>query len=89
VADRIGGAFAGFSEMRQDPALVAAAAQALKGDAAPGCCVDGVWPNIDASCLSTADGSPAPHVRTITIGYQTGQNTTVLMRVPTSEVAQR
>ena len=31
----------------------------------------------------------APHVRTITIGYQAGENTTVLVRVPTDEVAER
>jgi hypothetical protein len=37
----------------------------------------------------TADGKPAPHVRTITVGYQAGQSTTVLLRIPTAEVAQR
>ena len=33
-------------------------------------CAGAVWPNIDTSCLSRMDGSPAPRVRTITIGYQ-------------------
>ena len=90
AADRIGGAFAALSEMQPDPALAAAAARALKGDfGAAAACAGAVWPNIDAGCLSTANGAPARHVRTITIGYQADENTTVLVRVPTAEMAQR
>ena len=90
AADRIGGAFAAISEMQADPAITAAAARLSKGDlAAPAKCAGAVWPNIDASCLSTADGSSAPRVRTITIGYQADQNTTVLVRIPAAEIAQR
>ena len=37
----------------------------FKGDlGAAAICAGAVWPNIDASCLSTADGSPAHAVRT-------------------------
>jgi len=91
AADRIGAAFASLSEMTPDPALFAAAARAAeKGDFAGGSsCAEAVWPNIDASCLRTTDGAPARHVRTITIGYQSGENTTVLVRVPSAEVAKR
>ena len=39
--------------------------------------------------LVTADGSPAPLVRSITTGYQSGINTTVLVRIPGAAVAQR
>ena len=90
ATDRIGGSFATLTEMQPDPALAAAAARVLKGDlAAAPACAGAVWPNIDAACLSTADGSPARHVRSITIGYQAGENTTVLVRVPAQEMAQR
>jgi hypothetical protein len=90
AAERIGQAFASFSEIEPDPALTAAAARVSKGDiGVPANCANAVWPNIDASCLSTADGAPAPRVRTITIGYQAGENTTVLVRIPAAEVAQR
>jgi hypothetical protein len=86
IAERIGGAFATISETAAEPAIEAAASQAQKGDLD---CATATWPNIDASCLSTADGRPAPQVRTITVGYQAGEATTVLLRVPAAEVAQR
>ena len=83
AADRIGAAFATLSDVTPDPSFA-------KGDLGSSAnCAGGVWPNIDASCLSTANGAPAKHVRTITIGYQSGENTTVLVRVPSAEVAQR
>jgi hypothetical protein len=88
AADRIGMAFASLSEAAIDPAIAAAAARAPKGDFAPAC-ANAVWPNIEAACLATADGRPARHVRTITIGYQAGGNTTVLVRLPAAEIAQR
>ncbi len=90
AGDRIGAAFASFADEAPDAALASAAASLSKGDLGPSVnCAGAVWPNIDASCLSTADGSPAPRVRTVTIGYQAGQNTTVLVRVPTSAMSQR
>lgn len=88
AADRIGMAFASLSEAAIDPAIAAAAARAPKGDFAPAC-ANAVWPNIEAGCLATADGRPARHVRTITIGYLAGDNTTVLVRLPAAEIAQR
>lgn len=87
AADRIGGAFSAISEIEADPAITAAAARVSKGNLAD--CAKAVWPNVDASCLSTTDGSSARHVRTITIGYQAGENTTVLVRIPSNEIAQR
>jgi hypothetical protein len=90
AAARIGGAFATISDATVDPAIAAAATRAQKGDLARAAdCATATWPNIDASCLSTADGRPAPHVRTVTVGYQTGQSTTLLLRIPTAEIAQR
>ena len=61
AADRIGGAFAMLSEReptRRSQPLPRACRRATS--ASPANCADAVWPNIDASCLSTADGSPAP-----------------------------
>ena len=88
AADRIGRAFVSLSEAAIDPAIGAAAARAPKGDFAPACAT-AVWPNIVAACFATADGQPARHVHTITIGYQIGDNTTVLVRLPAAEIAQR
>jgi len=73
-----------------DAALSAAATRVSKGDLEISSkCLAAVWPNIDTSCLSKADGSPAPRVRTITIGYQADGNTTVLVRVPTDGMVKR
>ena len=65
IVDRIGDAFVSASSVVVDPAIVAAAAQASKGNLAfiPAC-ASAVWPNIEATCLATADGRPAsgrPH----------------------------
>ena len=89
AAEQIGGAFASLRETNINPAIATAATRASKGDLAiPADCASATWPNIDRSCLSTADGSPAPYVRTVTIGYQTGANSPVLLRVPAA-VAER
>ena len=88
ITDRIGGAFSTLSERAADPAILAAASQAAKGDRGSNAsCTAAVWPNIDPSCLRTADGSRAHKVRMITIGYQSDANTTVLVRYPELEVA--
>jgi hypothetical protein len=64
--------------------------RAGKGDLyAPRDCAAAVWPNVDAACLTRVDGSPAQAVRTVTIGYQEGANTTVLVRMPAPEMASR
>ena len=90
VVDRIGGAFASASNIAVAPAILAAAARALKGNLAfVLACANAVWPNIDAACLATADGRPAPRVRMITIGYQNDANTTVIVHIPVAAVAQR
>ena len=90
AADRIGAAFAVISEREPAAEIAAAAALAFKGDlGAEAICAGATWPNIDASCLARADGAVSQPVRLITIGYQSGDATTVLMRVPANEVATR
>ncbi len=90
VAERIGGAFASLPQTSVERVGADAVTFPPKGDGRRASdCAGATWPNIDAKCLSTADGSPAPHVRTITIGYQAGANTTVLLRFPSADVAQR
>ena len=87
VAERIGGAFASLPQTSADRV---GADAVTKGDRqSTSVCASATWPNIDTACLSKADGSPAPHVRTITIGYQIGRNTTHLLRFPGADVAQR
>jgi len=88
ITDRIGGAFGTISEREADPAILAAASQAAKGDLrTDASCAAAIWPNIDPSCLRTADGSRAHEVRMITIGYESDANTTILVRYPELEVA--
>ena len=89
-AGRIDGAFAAIERVDPAPALTTAVLRAAKGDRfAPVNCKGAVWPNIDRACLTTVDGSPAPAVRTITIGYQEGEATTVLVRMPAPAFAAR
>jgi len=89
-AGRIGGAFAAATEFEAAPALMKAALRAAKGDLfASRDCGTATWPNIDRACLVTADGTPAPAVRTVTIGYQEGANTTILVRMPAPAIAAR
>ena len=87
-ASRIGAAFASIREIEPAPARKSAAMRAAKGDLyAPRNCEGAVWPNIDRACLHTVSGAPAPAVRTITIGYQEGEATTVLVRIPAAALA--
>jgi hypothetical protein len=90
AAARIGAAFAVVANATPESRLQAAEGQAAKGDlgVAPDCIAQ-AWPNIAADCLTTADGSQAPKVRFVTIGYQAEDATTVLMRVPSYDVAAR
>jgi hypothetical protein len=89
-AGRIDGAFASIAAIDPAPALKTAVLRAAKGDKfAPADCESAVWPNIDRACLTNVDGSPAPAVRTITIGYQEGDATTVLVRMPAPAFAAR
>ena len=90
VSDRIGGAFASIVEIAPDQAITDAAARVAKGDflGKPGC-LGATWPNISPECLTTADGTPVEAVRTVTVGYQEGASTTILVRMPAPEVASR
>jgi hypothetical protein len=87
AADRIDGAFAALQGGVLD-LVISPVVPAPKGDFAPACS-SAVWPDIDASCLATSHGGPAPHVRMITIGYLPGENTTVLVHIPRAGTAQR
>lgn len=89
ASDRIGIAFASLSERTADPAIQAAAVRASKGDLLAPSCAGAVWPNIDASCLTTPGGERAQNVRMITIGYQSDEATTVIVRYPVGEFASR
>ena len=90
AAERIGGAFAALSQNGVVRVGEDAVMLPPKGDRQrTSDCAGATWPNIDAACLSTADGSAAPHVRTVTIGYRAGANGTDLIRVPGADLAQR
>jgi hypothetical protein len=54
----------------------------------PGC-FGQVWPDITPECLVKATGAAAAPVRTVTMGYQVGEATTVLVRVPALNTASR
>jgi hypothetical protein len=48
------------------------------------------WPYFSQHCLVASDGEPMRKVsRVITIERRTGENTSELMRVPVTEMAQR
>ncbi|MGH6926527.1 MAG: hypothetical protein ACRED5_22595 [Propylenella sp.] len=83
---RIEAAFALVTPQIVGPAAVAAA----KGDLppAPGC-TGQTWPNISSDCLVTADGARPPKARMVTVGHQSGEAETVLVRLPLAEIAMR
>jgi hypothetical protein len=84
AAERIGGAFATIEFDAVSPVREA------KGDLfAAADCDSQTWPNIAARCLSSADGSPVQDARFVTLGYQTGDAETVLVRVSSSNVTAR
>lgn len=60
AAERIDGAFASLSMANANPADAAMATPTTpKGDLPRlPVCASSIWPTVDASCLSTADGSP-------------------------------
>jgi hypothetical protein len=47
------------------------------------------WPDVQPDCLVRTDGKPLRAARTITIGHQEGEATTVLVRMPAPLVASR
>ena len=90
VADRIAAAFASVPVAEVAPALAAAAARSGKGDLFVGRdCAAQKWPQIASECLVDADGRAGHPMRTVTVGYQTGDAVTVLVRVPAPRVASR
>ena len=87
---RIETAFEVASAARPAPAIEAAAGRVHKGDLQVSAdCADEKWPEITARCLTAADGSAVPAVRTVTIGHSTAEATTVLMRMPAPQIASR
>ena len=80
AAERIAGAFA--------VANLVEAGAAGKGDLGAGC-AGRQWPDVPAACLVADDGSFARPVRSVTLGTQVGDATTVLLRLPAPQVASR
>ena len=65
-----------------------------KGDllrkAPQGACASQAWPNVAPECLEAASGTPVrSNVRMITVEQREGTNTSVLVRIPATEIAQR
>ena len=52
-------------------------------------CMSQAWPHIDPECLQRADGTARRSVPMITVEERSGANTSVLVRIPTPEIAQR
>jgi hypothetical protein len=70
------------------------ASNGLKGDllgkAPRNACASQAWPNVTPECLEAATGTPVrSSVRMITVEQREGANTSVLVRIPAAEVAQR
>ena len=89
AAHRVAAAFDAAFEADVDSAVVAAV-RSRKGDLlVKPACTGQKWPEVASDCLVMADGSAMRPVRTVTIGYQTGDDTTVLIRMPAPQVASR
>jgi hypothetical protein len=90
AAQRIAAAFSALPEEQPAPAIEAAARSVVKGDLlAHRDCAEQRWPDITADCLVGSDGNTVRHVRSVTIGYQTGEATTFLVRTPVPQIAAR
>ena len=86
IAERIGGAFAVIGES------VAESMVEAKGDLwSPMSrdCAAQTWPRVASDCLLTEDGTPAPEVRFVTVGFQAGDAETVLLRLPADVTVHR
>ncbi len=69
---------------------MAEAGVASKGDLQIGArCAGQSWPDVAPACLIDDGGVRARPVRTVTIGHQIGEATTVLIRLPEPQVARR
>jgi|SRR5215212_5888383 hypothetical protein len=78
------------------PAIVAAPLPSVsagrKGDRLPSRngCADQTWPYLSPACLTAETGGAKPRaVRVITVETRQGTNTSVLARVPQSDIASR
>jgi len=90
VDQRIASAFAVAPGFTADPAIERAAQQARKGDLpARVSCAGQSWPAIASDCLVATDGTAARPARFVTVGYQTGPDASVLMRMPAPQIASR
>jgi hypothetical protein len=90
VSERIGGAFAVVDSMDLAPANRAVPVRVSKGDLpADRACAGETWPNITSDCIVAADGSRVEDVRYVTVDFRTGEAETVLLRVPSSDLASR
>lgn len=71
----------------------ASVSKATKGDmlqGSKGTCAYQAWPNIAPECVVAADGTPRrAGVRMITVEQREGLNTSLLVRMPAAELAQR
>lgn len=90
VAERIAVAFAAAPVTQAHPAIQAAAARTNKGDLlVPPPCAGQRWPDIAPGCLVAADGTAIRPIRTVTVGYRSGEASSVLIRMPAPQVASR
>jgi hypothetical protein len=86
-----------FSKVTYEPGRTeAATAQTSaegKGDrlapAPRSTCASQAWPHVAPECISGPEGSRRPGVRFITTEHRQGVNTSVLVRIPVSDMAQR
>jgi hypothetical protein len=83
----------GYAAGSQDESRSSTSA-GTKGDlltkAPRGACASKAWPNVGPECLEAANGTPSrASVRMITVEQREGANTSVLVRVPSPELAQR
>jgi hypothetical protein len=57
---------------------------------APKDCAEQTWPHVEPDCMTRADGLPFPgRIRFVTVGTPEGVNTTVLRRLPQTDMASR
>ncbi len=85
-AERIAAAFA----VLPGEGAAGSISAASKGDLlVNGGCAGQKWPDITAACLVVTNGSPIRPVRSVTIGLQAGEATTVLVRMPAPQLASR
>jgi hypothetical protein len=90
AAERIAAAFAAVLPQRPAPAIEAAARRLAKGDGPERRdCAAERWPDISSDCLVGSADIGVRRVRTVTIGHQDGEATTVLVRIPVPQVATR